>query len=465
MSSIRRLSILSVLLLVGGCVVKPREAERERERLDATADALGYANGPATRPRAPLPEVPSSPSSRELLRHAFLANGDLEAAFHEWAMAVHRIDQAGSFPNQPLELGFDYMFSSESMTAFDRTTTSVGLMDPSALPNKAYAAATVAWRDAQAAGERFRAKKFELQARVLTAWADYALQAERIRIQEENLQLLRLVATTAASRVRAGASQQELLRADVASRLAENELATAQSELSQQRARLNALLGRPEDAPLEPPAQLPEARPFDVQDDAILAAGVSNNPELGGLEREREGRVAAIRRARLEYMPEVNVMASFTGSLSQSIGAAITLPTQLPRIRSMVAEARSDLRRVDAMAGQRRSDRAAEFLVAILAMRDSERRIRLFEKELLPLAARTVDLARQGYSTGNVTYVDLIDAQRTNLDVRLSFAEARTSRERMLAEIEKLAGADAERITTGVPVTGAAASTQPRETP
>ena len=453
------------MLLVGGCVFKPHGAESERHDLNATADALGYANGPSTRPRAPLPEVPATPSPRELLHRAFLSNGDLEATFHEWAMAVHRIDQAGSFPTQRLELGFDYMFSPESMTAFDRTTTSIGLMDPTALPSKVMASATVAWRDAQAAGERFRTQKFDLQTRVLQAWAEYALQAERIRIQGQNLQLLRLVATTAASRVRAGGSQQEQLRADVAARLAENELASARAELSQQQARLNALLGRPEQSPLLPPAQLPEARPFDIDDDALLAAGVSNNPELAGLGRERAARLAAIDRARLEYLPEINIAAAFTGSLSQSIGAAITLPTELPRIRSMIAEARSDLRRVEAAATQRRSDRAADFLVAVLALRDAERRGRVFEQDLLPLAGRTVELARQGYSSGSVTYLDLIDAQRTDLDVRLLFAEARTARERMLAELEKLAGADAERMIAGTSTTRSATTTYTRGTP
>jgi outer membrane protein TolC len=349
------------------------------------------------------------------------------------------------------------MFSSERMKTFDRMTFSAGLMDPTALPNQTYQSAKVAWHDAQAAGERFRAAKFKLQAQVLQAWADYALQAERIRIQEQNLGLLRLVADTAASRVRAGASQQEQLRADVAARLAENGLATARSELSQQQAKLNAMLRRPADAPLEAPPELPQPRELAAADDTLLAAGVANNPELATLGREREARLAAVERARLEYLPQFNPMAAFTGSVSQSVGAAIALPTQLPRIRAMIDEARSDLRRIEASAGQTGADRAAEFAVALLALRDAERRERLFSRDVLPLADRTVDLAQRGYSSGNVTYLDLIDTQRTRLDVRLMVAEARTTRERMLAELERLAGVDAETLTT------ANAATRPTE--
>lgn len=446
-----KLSSLPTLLLasfavvfLSGCVIKPSDADAEPKRLETVGRQQGYETDSIA--RRPLPELPSQPQWRDVLQRAFLANGELEAQYHEWAMAVHRIDQAGTWPTQPLELGFDYMFSGEEMKAFDRTTISVGLMDSTALPNKTYESAKVAWRDAQAAGERFRAAKFELQRQVLQAWAEYALQAERVRIQEENTRLLNLVASTAASRVRAGAAQQEQLRADVASKLAENELASARSTLEQQRAMLNAMLRREPDAPLPPPALLPDPREAPADDETLLAAGVNNNSELAALGFDQAARRAAIERARLEYWPEFNPMAAFTGSVSQSIGAAIVLPTQLPKIRAMIAESRSDLRRVQASTAGVRADRASQFSAAVLALRDAERRANVFRNDVIPLAIRTADLSRQGYSSGAVSYLDLIDAQRTLLDARLMLAEAATEREKRLAEIEELAGADIELL-------------------
>lgn len=442
-----RLILFTLLLAISGCVIKPAEADFESRRLDDAGRTLGYTtarNKPTT--RAGAPELPSAPTWREVLHTAFVANGELEASFHEWAMAVERIDQAGTWPTQNVELGFDYMFSGERMKTFDRMTFSIGLMDSSALPNKTYANATVAWRDAQAAGERFRAAKFDLQMRVLQAWADYAFQAERVRIQEQNLSLLQLVSDTAASRVRAGAPQQDQLRADVQLRLAANELATTKAVLDQQRATLNALLQRAPTDPLTPPPTLPMPRPIAASDEALLAAAVDNNPELAALGFDAKAREVAIQRARLEYLPEINPMAAFTGSVSQSLGAAITLPTQLPRIRGMVAEARADLRRVEAMSRQTRSDRAGKFAATLVALRDAERRAAVFDSEVLPLAQQTVELTRRGYGAGTATYLDVIDTQRTLLDVRLLAAEARTSRERMLAELEALAGMDVETV-------------------
>ncbi|HRK30635.1 MAG TPA: TolC family protein [Tepidisphaeraceae bacterium] len=442
-----RLVMVTLMLAISGCVIKPAEADRESYRLDAAGRALGYVTKrhiPTTRPNAP--QLPPAPTWRDVLHRAFIANGELEASFHEWAMAVERIDQAGTWPTENVELGFDYMFSAERMKTFDRMTFSAGLMDASALPNKTYANASVAWRDAQAAGERFRAAKFDLQMRVLQAWADYALQAERLRIQEQNLSLLQLVSDTAASRVRAGGPQQDQLRANVQLRLAANELATAKASLDQQRTTLNALLQRDPNEALPPPPTLPVPRPIGASDEALAAAGVSNNPELAALGFEAKAREAAIQRARLEYLPEINPMAAFTGSVSQSLGAAITLPTQLPRIRGMIAEARADLRRVEALSRQTQFDRAGKFAATLIALRDAERRAAAFESEVLPSAQQTVELTRRGYGAGTATYLDVIDTQRTLLDVRLLAAEARTIRERMLAELEALAGMDVETV-------------------
>jgi outer membrane protein, heavy metal efflux system len=223
----RYILICTLALAAGGCVLAPKEAQQSK-------DALAQAGDAYITPRdvRSVPDLPPNPTWQDALSRALQASGDLEAAYFEWAMAVSKIDQAGSYPSQPIEIGAEYMFGGERMKAWDRTTVSAGLMDATAWPNKTYQSAKVAWRDAQAAGERFRAAKFKLQRDLLVAWNDYALQAERVRIQQENVDLLKLVSQTAAGRVRAGGMQQDLVRADLQLRLAEDQLASMQSMLA-----------------------------------------------------------------------------------------------------------------------------------------------------------------------------------------------------------------------------------------
>ena len=443
-------TLVVALLGVGGCVLAPKKAKQERARLDAAGDVY-------RRPfeKRELANLTAQPTWREVLRRAFLANGDLEAGYHEWAMAVSRIQQAGSYPNSPVSVGFEYMFSEESMKSWDRTTISAGFDagESLLLPNKVYQSGKIATRDAQAAGERFAAAKFDLQRRVLNAWIDYALLAEQVRIRRENTSLLKLLNETAAGRVRAGGAQQDLLRTDIEYRMADDELRTMESELPRMRAMLNAMLGRAPDAPLTPPVRLPEPRPVPSDDASLLAVGVAANPELKALAFEASGRRDALERARMEYLPDVNPFAAVTGDVEQVIGIDVMLPTVLPRIKGMVKEARADLRRVRAMARQTRLDRAAEYVAAVYALRNSERQAALFEKQVLPSAQRVLDSVRQSYSAGTGAYLELIEAQRTLLDVRLTVAEAKAAREKNLADLEALAGTDIETI--------AASTTQP----
>lgn len=460
------LLVLVAALTLGGCVLAPKEAARENAKLAA-------AGTPFAQPfeRRTLPELPDRPAWQDVLRRAFLTNGELEAAYFEWAAAVHRIQQAGGYPNTPLAVNFSYLFSGERMKSVDRLTTTVGPdpMESLAFPPKVYQAAKVATDDARAAGERFRAAKFELQRKVLNAWVDYALQAERVRIAQSNRGLIGLINETAAGRVRAGGPQQDMLRADVELRRADSDLRTMESELPAMRAMLNAMMARPPDALLEPPAEIPAARPVPADDATLLARAAERNPELAALAHRVAGRSDALELARLQYIPDINPMAGFTGAAEQMVGLGLSIPTFLPRVQGMVKEARADLRASEAMYRQTKFDRAAQVVAALYALRNSERQAALFDGQVVPAAERIVDNVRESYSRGTSTFLDLVEAQRTLLEVRLTAAEARAVREKRLADLEALIGLDVETLaaptTQPTPITEPAAGPDERSTP
>jgi outer membrane protein TolC len=95
---------------------------------------------------------------------------------------------------------------------------------------------------------------------------------------------------------------------------------------------------------------------------------------------------------------------------------------------------------------QARSDRAATFVAALYALRNAERQTRTFEEVILPRAEQTLTSSRQAYTTSTGSFSDLIDAQRTLLDVRLLIVEAKAQREKRLAELEETAGVDIETL-------------------
>jgi outer membrane protein TolC len=124
----------------------------------------------------------------------------------------------------------------------------------------------------------------------------------------------------------------------------------------------------------------------------------------------------------------------------------VVLPTMVPAIRASIEEARAMLRSTEAMARQARSDRAASFVAALYAMRNAEKLVALYRDAVLPKAEQALASSRQAYAAGQIAFVELIDSQRTLLDVRLMIAQARIEREKRLAEFEALAGIDVETL-------------------
>src|SRR6266540_3599419 len=98
-----RIVPLVLPVLLGGCVLAPREAKDETAAME-----LGGESYRKPFEERDLPELPPEPTSDDVLRRALLANGEVEAAYYEWAAAVHRIRQAGSYPNTPLSVNLSY---------------------------------------------------------------------------------------------------------------------------------------------------------------------------------------------------------------------------------------------------------------------------------------------------------------------------------------------------------------------
>jgi outer membrane protein TolC len=425
-------------------VIAPRGLEDER-------DLLKSQGKPYTGPieQRDLPELPSPATAREVLERAFLANGDLEAAWFEWSSALERVTIAAGYPNTNLAPSFSYLLSGGGMKAWDRTTVSVGFdsMLNLSLPFKVQKAGEVAFAEARASGRRFAAQKFRLQREVLDDWLLINLDEEELRIARENLTLAQLMSSTVARRVEGGSAGRDLMRAQVDVGTKMDDVKHIEARLQEERARLNGRLRRPAVATLVPPASLPPARP--IPDDAtLLAAGVDANPELAALAFEVRGRADALDLARLQYLPDFNPFFAFTGSLTRSLGVGVPLPTTLPQIRAGVDAADANLRRAQALSRQARSDQAARYVAALVALRDSERQAAWFEASILPGARQVVDSTRQAYVAGSAELIEMLGAEAVLLDVRRTIARARIERERRLVEVEELAGVDVETLSS-----------------
>ncbi len=78
--------------------------------------------------------------------------------------------------------------------------------------------------------------------------------------------------------------------------------------------------------------------------------------------------------------------------------------------------------------------------MALYRYNDARRKIDLFRDTLTPEAEQSLNITEEAYRSGEVDFLNLIDAQRLLLEFQLSAERALTNREQSLAEIEMLVG-------------------------
>jgi cobalt-zinc-cadmium efflux system outer membrane protein len=433
----------ALLLLASGCALTPRGLRAERASLEAAR--AEFRRGPAP---ADLPVQRDGNDWRVLLRRALLANGDVRAAWFDWKAAIERVSGAAAWPNTNVALGYSYLFSDESMKTFDRMSFNAGFdaMENLSWPGKAMAAGRVALADARAAGERFRAAKFAVQRQVIDAWLDLALAAEKARVAAGSVALAGIGADIADATLRGGGEQTGALGAQITAARADDTAASAQAEIAASRATLAALTATTDPAAILVPTRLPDAR--DLPPDGDLVAAAVRGPEVRGLEADRRARKEEEDLARLQWIPDVNPYAMFTGSIEQGVGAMVVLPSAIAEIRSGIQVARAMRGAAASRLVQSRRDQRGEVAAALAAARNAERARSLLQDRVLVAAESASAAAASSYSGGAASLADLVQTRSLLLETRMEIAEAAIAREKKLAEIEELLGADLETFTS-----------------
>ncbi len=437
MKSARALVITSLAL--AGCAVHPRGEHEERDRAEAVREALALDAEPA-----PLPE---DPGPEDYLRRAFAANAELRARYWEWRAALERIPQEASPPNPALS--FSYLLGGPSMKAWDRTTLGIQ-NDPTAmipLPTKLRTAGERALEEARAAGLRFEATKFRVQASVLTRWVDLALHHEMMRVEDETAALLDLESESASAGLASGKTRMEdLLRARSEADLSRDRARGLHGELATLVAGMNALLARPFDAPIALPPSMPEPRPLPAEDAEVVRLAAERNPELGALAREVAGRQSALEIARQQWIPDFALSFEIMGSATRTVGGMLTLPLRTEAIEGAVEEAKANLRAAEERKLAVGRDLAASFVLDLFVLRNDERQARLFDEVLLPRARLAAGAAESAYASGAAMIGDLVRARRAVLEAELALAELRAQREKALVAIETSTALDVEAL-------------------
>src|SRR5262245_52167260 len=83
-----RAILLSALVALAACTLEPEGTDEQFARLRDAGAQAAWSQPPA---RRELPDLPAAPTRTDVVARALLANGELEASWHEWRAALEDV--------------------------------------------------------------------------------------------------------------------------------------------------------------------------------------------------------------------------------------------------------------------------------------------------------------------------------------------------------------------------------------
>ena len=122
------------------------------------------------------------------------------------------------------------------------------------------------------------------------------------------------------------------------------------------------------------------------------------------------------------------------------IGAGLSLPLYRGRLRAAEAEAEAEAVAIEAEIAGIVDQVQAEVTSSDLRVEEAEHVVSLYRSRLLPAGSDQVSAALAAFTTGQSTFLALIEAERNQRNVRLEYEEALADVYRRRAELDRALG-------------------------
>ncbi|MFY0579956.1 TolC family protein [Cystobacter fuscus] len=300
-------------------------------------------------------------------------------------------------------------------------------------------------REAEAARLELEQARRAARSQVRRTFAALVAAQRSVRLSEQTLELARLTEDAAREQLKVGAAPEaDLVQAQAARAVVEAQADVRQGERSARQAEVALLLGRSPLEPLwgeeSPPARLPPL--------PTLLASSEESPAAAALVAQARSARARLEGARAERLPAPTLGVSVEkdrGGNAPGVRASLDLEFPLLGMnRGAVALASAQLAQAELARELARRKRVAD---PVAAYRRAEAQLAAaarYQTDILPAAAHAEALAREAYRAGRNPLVQLLEAQRTAAEARLSAIQAEADAQAALADLEERAGVNLE---------------------
>lgn len=292
-----------------------------------------------------------------------------------------------------------------------------------------------------------QARKLALEVRE-TYWDVAAAQAT-VQLYRENVEYLTEVHEATQKQLDVGAIPgSQLIKSEVELARARQEMSLAELELRQSRMRLNKLMNRPADHEFTATDPL-TYQETDFETEALLDSALKTRPEVAAAQSELDAANSRIEAARIARRPDISIQVrreTFSSDSDQGVAIGISIPvfdwgSARAERKSAVSEAQAQQKRLEAA----KAEVALEVRQAADEVETSAGIVREYQSGIIERSEELAGMARTGFERGAISYLEVLEAQRTLRNTRADYLTALANHSKALARLEWASGVD---ITT-----------------
>jgi outer membrane protein TolC len=375
----------------------------------------------------------------DLVVLAYRENPSIRAAQETWKATVEKYRLATALPDPQLNVTY---FPDPIETRLGPQDWNLTLSQMIPFPGKLSKAGEVVQADARIARLKLDQAVQNVILSIRESYHELLYIREAKTVVKQNVQLLdhlRKVGETAYAEDRAvlmdmvkAQSQSGQLRYDM--------LLLDELEMTE-KTRLNGILNRAPGAPFGTLAEL-----------YGLAQAHQEEIRIAGVEVEKAD--VKIDQARYQNFPDFKFGLFYAsigdpdvpqdpdhaGRDAYGVQAGMTLPLWFGRNKARLNIARAEMKKSQAAEQARINDTRTKIRNLFFRLENSGRLMKLYGEELLPQAARSMEIAETWFREGESTFSDFVETQAVWYNFQLALARARADYGKFLARLERFVG-------------------------
>ncbi len=311
----------------------------------------------------------------------------------------------------------------------------------------------IAQQETNVTVQELRAKEREIISNVKMAYADLFMGQKAIEILREQTEIMRTIIRATEARYQVGkVTQQDVFKALLEQSEITNQLIVAEQDRKTSEVKLNSLMTRPPQSPIQLPAEL-QVPEMTLSLSSLDELALANRPELKEAEQQIERAEKMYELAdKNRKFPDFMVgwdyswmPTEMTNKNRYQAMVNITVPFSpwtAGRHNYEVEEALAENRAAKAELDAARNMTLREIGESFAKVQAAKKSVELYREGLLSQAELSFRAAMAAYQTGQVEFVNLLEAQRALREARMGYFKSEVALMQNIADLERAVGKD-----------------------